>query len=213
VATSKLNLYNGALRVLGETPLASLVENRESRRQLDAVWDDDAVKGALEAGQWLFATRSMKYTYSPSVPTDFGYRYAFNKPDDFVRTTAVCQDEYFNVPLTQYSDEVGFWFADLDTLFIKIISNGALYGMNMSLWPKSFVTYLEAAMARDIAMTLTGNKQKRDDAIAIADEALIAAKSQNAMADPAKFPPTSSWVAARTGGYGWGRRRNGGGYY
>lgn len=201
--TSRITLYNGALRLLGDRLLTSLVGNNESRRMLDASWDDNVVNRALEAGQWNFATRGMMYDYSPSVEPEFGYQRAFNKPDDFVRTVAVCQDEYFRVPLTQYSDEAGYWFADLDTIYIKYVSNGATYGGDMARWPQSFVKYVEALLAADIAMPLKQNKQSRDDMLKIGEYLLVEAKSQNAMADPAKFLPTSSWVNARAGG--WGR--------
>lgn len=204
MTTTRLSLYNGALRLLGERQLGSITENREPRRMLDAAWDDGAVNGALEAGQWLFACRGMQYDYSPSVEPEFGYRRAFNKPDDFVRTMAVCEDEYFKVPLTQYADEAGYWFADLDTIYIKYVSNGATYGNDMSRWPQSFVKYFEAVLAGGIAMPLTQNRQKLVDMENIAAERLKQAKSQNAMADPAKFMPTSSWVNARASG-NWGR--------
>jgi hypothetical protein len=196
---TRLSAYNGALRLLGERPLASLNENRDPRRMLDAAWDDGAVNAALEAGQWLFACRGMQYEYSPSVEPSFGYSRAFNKPEDFVRTMAVCQDEYFKVPLTEYSDEAGYWFADLDTLYIKYVSNGATYGGDMSRWPQTFVKYLEACLARDIAMPLKQNDSQYKMLIQLADKLLAAAKSQNAMADPAKFFPASSWASARSG--------------
>lgn len=201
--TSRLTLYNGALRLIGERKLASLSEAREPRRILDDIWDDNVVNQALEAGQWLFATRGMEYDYDPSLEPDFGYSRGFVKPTDFVRTTAVCQDEYFQVPLTQYSDEAGYWFADLDTIYVKYVSNGATYGNDMTRWPQSFVKYLQALMASQLVMGLKQNKQARDDMLAVAEEALKEAKSQNAMADPAKFMPASSWVTARSGG--WGR--------
>jgi hypothetical protein len=197
--TSRLSLYNGALRLLGERQLASLAENREPRRMLDAVWDDNVIQRALEAGQWLFATRSMMYDYSPSVEPEFGYQRAFNKPDDFVRTTAVCSDEYFRVPLTDYSDEAGYWFADLDTIYVKYVCNAAEYGGDMSRWPQTFVKYLEALMASEIAMPLKQNKQARDDMLTIAQEYLKDAGSKNAMADPAKFLPKGGWASARGG--------------
>lgn len=202
-ATTRLSLYNGALRHCGERLLASLTENREPRRMLDAAWDDNFVKGVLEDGQWGFACRSAEYTYSPSVEPSFGYRRAFNKPTDFVRTMAVCQDEYFKVPLTEYSDERGFWYADLDTIYIKYVSNDASYGADMSLWPQSFVDYVEAKLATKIITPLKQNKQARDDMFAIAEQFLTKANSQNAMADPAKFPPMGSWVRGRIGNSRW----------
>jgi len=199
--TSRLSIYNGALRLLGERKLANLTENREPRRVLDESWDDNVVNRALEAGQWLFATRGMQYDYSPSVEPEFGYQRAFDKPTDFVRTVAVCQDEYFRVPLTEYADEAGYWFADLDTVYIKYVSNGATYGNDMARWPQSFVKYLEALMASEVAQPLTQNKQLRDDMMALAERLLRDAKSQNAMAQPAKFLPASSWVSSRSSSY------------
>jgi hypothetical protein len=208
--TSRLTLYNGALRLLGETPLASLAENREARRMLDAVWDDNVVDRALEAGDWLFATRSMMYDYSPSVEPEFGFRRAFDKPTDWKRTSALASDEFFTNPLTdrQYNDEAGYWYADLDTIYVKYVSNDSAYGGALSRWPQAFVKYVQAIMAAEITLTLAGNKTSRDDMLAIAERQLTDAASKNAMAAGAKFPPRSGWVQARSGG--WGRNhRNG----
>lgn len=209
--TSRLTLYNGALRELGERQLASITENREPRRMLDAAWDDNAVLRALEAGQWLFACRSMQYDYSPSVEPPFGFRRAFDKPDDFVRTMAVCSDGYFRNPLTarQVSDEAGYWFSDLDTIFVKYVSNDASYGLAMARWPQSFVKYLEALLARDIALPLKQNRQTMLDMEQLMEKRLIEAKSQNAMADGSKQLPVGSWANARSGGLWGSRNRNG----
>lgn len=206
--TTRLSLYNGALRLCGERQLASLTENREPRRMLDAEWDDNFVKGVLEAGQWNFACRSMMYDYSPSVQPAFGLRRAFNKPDDFVRTMAVCVDEYFKTPCINYADERGFWYAEIDTLFIKYVSNDPAFGGDFSQWPQSFVDYVEAKLASKIVMALKQNKQSRDDLLVITDQLLVKAQSQCAMSDPVKFPPIGSWVGARRSG--WGRWFGGG---
>jgi hypothetical protein len=198
-STSRLSLYNGALRLLGERALASLSEAREPRRFLDSSWDDNVVLRALEAGQWRFATRSQQFDFDPDVEAGFegGYQYAFTKPDDFVRTMGVCQDAYFNVPLTQYSDEASHWWADLQTIYVQYVSSHEAFGLDMSKWPQSFVKYLEALLASEIVMPLKQNRQAWLDAVEMANEMLKQAMSQNAMAQPAKFLPTSSWAAAR----------------
>jgi len=198
---TRLSLYNGALRELGERLLGSITENREPRRMLDAAWDDNAVQRALEAGDWLFATRSMRYDYSPSVEPEWGFRRAFNKPDDFARTSAVAGDEYFRLPLTdrEYNDEAGYWFADLDTIYVKYVSNDAGYGLAMARWPQAFVRYLEAMLAREIAMPLKQNRQALVDMESLMDKRLIEAKSQNALASGAKMLPRGGWVQSRVG--------------
>lgn len=204
--TTRLSIYNGALRHCTERQLASLTENREPRRMLDAAWNDGFLKGVLEAGQWGFACRSMMYDYSPSVEPPFGLRRAFNKPDDFVRTMAVCSDEYFRTPVINYSDERGFWYSDLDTLYIKYVSIAPEFGLDFSLWPQSFVDYVESKLAEKVIGPLKQNRQATVDQMEITKNLLMIANSQNAMADPVKFPPVGMWVGARAGAYGrWNR--------
>lgn len=197
---TKLMVYNGALRLLGERPLATVSESREPRRILDTVWDDGAVDHCLEQGQWVFATRAVKMEYSPSVEPPFGYSRAFDKPVDFVRTAAVCSDEYFNSPLTQYSDEDGFWFSDLDTIYVKYVSNDNAYGNDMSLWPRTFLAYIQAHMAMEACMPLTQNESKFGTLLKLTDKRLVDARSKDALSQPTKFMPQGSWTASRGSG-------------
>lgn len=205
--TTKLGLYNAALRMIGERQLVSLTESREPRRQLDTAWDDGAVDACLEAGLWNFAMRTVMLDYSPSIEPDFGYRRAFDKPTDFVRVASVCQDEFFKQPLLQYTDEVGFWFADLDTIFVQYVSNDASYGNDLSLWPETFKEFVQAHLASKIVMSLTQDKAKtaevRDERKRLLKEAL----NKDAQANPTQFMPQGTWVSSRRSG---SLRRDGG---
>src|SRR5574343_760692 len=125
---TKISLYNNALLLLGERTLASLTESREVRRLLDKVWARPVVRECLEAGLWRFAMRTVELTYSPSVEPPFGYRYAFDRPSDLVRTAAVCQDEYLREPLLQYQIEGEYWYAELDTIYVRYVSDDDAYG-------------------------------------------------------------------------------------
>ena len=106
--TDRLSIYNGALMLAGERFLASLTEEREPRRLLDHVWDTGGLKACLEMGQWAFAMRTTQVDYDTSVEPGFGYHRAFVKPDDWVLTSAVCEDEFFRSPLLRYWDEAGY---------------------------------------------------------------------------------------------------------
>lgn len=196
--TTQLSVYNEALRFLGERRLASLSEDREPRYLLDGVWDDNAVDYCLEQGLWNFATRTIEITYDPDVTPAFGYTYAFNKPSDFIRTAMVCCDENFTVPLLNHSDERDFWFSDLDTLYIKYISNDSEYGGDLSIWPQTFVKFFAAWMGLEIAPTL-----KKDDKVEALEAKMLRrltdARSKDAMTSPTKFPATGSWVSSRFG--------------
>lgn len=203
MATSRLALYNGALRILKERKLASLTEAREPRRLLDDAWGDGSTTGAvrlcLETGQWTFATRTVQIDYSPSVTPSFGYPYAFDQPADLVRTVGVFSDAECTAPLLQYVDERRYWYANLQTLYIKYVSNHAAYGADLSLWPENFAKLVEARLALEIA----GNLTQGDDKIALADRAWKIAKREarsfDAMNKPTAFAPEGGWNASRRG--------------
>jgi hypothetical protein len=196
---SKLSLYNGALREVGERKLASLSENREPRRVLDSVWDADAVRTCLSAGLWNFAKNSVQIDYSPSVEPAFGYRRAFNKPENWVRTVAVCEDAYFRCPLLGYQDEGDYWYSDLDVIYVQYIDAGTAFGLDYGKWPPNFTRYVESWLGARICMSLTQNQSKRDGLERDAEVWLTKAKSTDAMDEPTKFPPPGTWSRARHG--------------
>jgi hypothetical protein len=176
-APTRLQLYNNALLDVGERQLASLDEAREPRRLLDMAWDAGAVDWCLEQGRWDFATRSAQLDYSPSVEPPFGYARAFDKPVDWLSTLLVAEDPQFRVKLHQYVDEAGFWFADLDTIFVRYISNADDYGMDFGKWPSTFQRLVTAYLASEIATKLTQDKEKRDELQKALQAALVNARS------------------------------------
>lgn len=197
MSTSKLTLYNGANRLLGERRLRTLTEDRPSRRYLDEAWDDGVVDGALEEGYWNFATRSIQIEPSTTVTPDFGYRYAFEKPDDYIKLAAMCTDEFFKNPLIEYSDEGGYWFSDHDLMYVQYISNSTSYGLNMALWPQSFQKLVQAMLADEVKELVTGNDGKYDRIKKALKEAKLNARNKDAMNQPVKVAPHGSWVSAR----------------
>lgn len=202
--TTKLQVYNNILLNVGERKLSSLTENRKSRRILDQLWDSDFVKGCLEAGLWNFATRSIQSEYSPSITPEFGWRYAHDKPSDWVRTSAISISEYFSDPLTAFNDESGYWFLDYETVFIRYISDDVAYGFDLSAWPESFTSYVELEGAARIAKSLTQSDSETSRLEDRSAKALRSAKAKDAMNDAERHTPAGSWVRARGGG----RRRN-----
>lgn len=203
MSTSRLKLYNDALLICGESFLASLSEEREPRRLLDHVWDNDGVRHCLSSGQWKFAMRTIRLDYDTSIAPDFGYRRAFVKPDDWVLTSAVCSDEFFTAPLIRYFEEAGYWYADIDQLYIRYVSDDDAYGGDLSLWPAKFSDFVAAHFASKIILKLTSEESKRDAIVhprtGLRARYLLEAKSVDAMADPTKFPPPGTWTSARLG--------------
>lgn len=207
MATDRLKIYNGALRLCRARAIASLTVNEEARRLLDNVWNDGGVRYCLERGQWRFAMRATMLTPDPAVTPSFGYPNAYPKPTDWIDTSAVCQDEFFNTPLTQYADEVGYWFASINPIYVKYVSDDPLFGSNLSNWPVSFTEYVKAYFASQIVGKLAQDESvvsallgpKRDGTGGIVQSTLVTAKNRDAMAGPTTFPAQGSWTRARMG--------------
>jgi hypothetical protein len=221
VATSRLQIYNDALLLLGQRSIASLTVNEEGRRLLDQVWNGSGlntggVQACLEQGQWKFATRSSKFEYNTDVTPDFGYQFVFDKPSDWLETVAVCTDEYFLAPLLQYSDENQFWMASVNPLYIKYVSSDADYGGNLAIWPVSFREFVVAYFASKIVhktapsmaekiLGTDGSGQRNG----ILHSARLTAQNRDAWAGPTKVMAPGSWVQSRRR-YGNGNWRDGG---
>lgn len=201
--TSRLSLYNDALLLCGERMLSNLTEEREPRRLLDQVWNSGGVNGCLEEGQWHFAMRTAQIDYDPDIEPDFGYQHAFTKPTDWVLTSALCEDEFFNEPLLQYSDEAGYWYSELDTIYVRYVSDDDTYGLNLNSWPSSFSDFVAADFASRIILKLSSDTAKHNMLIALREQSKKNAKNRAAMADPSKIPVQGNWSKARMRG---GRR-------
>lgn len=196
-SAQKLSIYNGALTFIGERTLSALTDSVESRRLLDIIWDRGGVNEVLEKGQWKFATRPSALDYSTTVTPAYGYQYAFEKPTDYLRLCAMCSDEYYNLPLLAYMEAGGFWFSDVDIIYIKYVSNDGSYGTDFSLWPPSFKKCIESYFGSEIVGKLTQSETKEDAKKKEFKKMLIEAESIDAMAGPTVFPPPGSFRTAR----------------
>lgn len=195
--TTQLTLYNDALLVCGERFLGSLTENREPRRLLDQVWSTGGIKYILERGQWNFATRSQQLDYDSSITPGWGYSRAFDKPSDYCCTRGVSSDEFMREPLIRYVDEGGYWYSDLDTIYVRYVSDDVAYGMNLNKWPETFKEVVAVHFASKIVLKLGNDEGEKQRLEAMRDRMLKVAKNSSAMQEPTQFPATGSWSRAR----------------
>ena len=197
--TTRLELYNRALRYVGQPKIASLSEESESRYVLDDVWDEGAIDSCLEQGLWNFAMRTISLSYSPSVTTPFGYSRAFDIPSDWIRTYQLSIDENFITPLDDFQEATGYWLCNFDDIYIRYVSNDSEYGNDLSRWPKSFERYVAMYMANEASPRLRANGSESDRLDKDLERALYDAKAKDAVNTGTKYPPKGAWVLARRG--------------
>lgn len=200
MATTKLKLYQEALRLLKERPLATISDNVASRRALDAAYDD-AVQFCLEQGQWNFAARTVALEDTVAIDPQFGYNHVFEKPDDFVRLMMIsASGDLIGNPLQNYMDEGLYFHASVDPLYIQYVSNGASYGLDLTLWPQTFAKAVAAYLALDIGPTITSasdrdiERWQKDFLMKIRD-----ARSKDAMGQASRMLPPGRLTQDRMG--------------
>lgn len=197
----KLSVYNLTMVLIAERRLGSLSENREPRRVLDDLWDH-VVQECLEEAQWNFMLRAIQTDASSTVTPAFGWNYAFNKPDDWLRTTIVSTVETFMPPLLDFNDETGFWYANFTPLFVKYQSNDPQYGLNLGAWTANFTKYVSYLLAEYACSRLAGKAELLEGPNGISSrlkKARIKAKSNDAMDIGPQEMPTGTWARSRRG--------------
>jgi hypothetical protein len=53
--------------------------------------------------------------------------------------------ETFDPPLLTVVDEPNYWYANIDPLYVKYVSNDTAYGMDLSIWSETFNEYVVIA--------------------------------------------------------------------
>lgn len=153
----KLQIYNQALLAMKERRLASLTEDRESRRVLDEVFDT-VQQFCLEQGMWKFAMKAASLTQAGAG--SYGFTYVFNKPSDFIHLFAASENASYDPPLVyNFADEAAVFYANATPLKIRYSSNGASNGGDNTKWPAGFKEYVATELAAWTAYAITGNER------------------------------------------------------
>jgi hypothetical protein len=143
----KLGVYNGALSTYLDTrPLKTLSDSRAERRALDGAYDE-TLKWMLEQAMWNFATKAEQWMSSDTATPEFGYRFFFEKPDDYVRLVKISADERFGATLSDFSEEGDFFAADADPIYVMFVSDAIDAGSDPGKWGTAFAAAFEAELA------------------------------------------------------------------
>lgn len=206
---TKIGLYNQALLELKQRKLSALTDSNVSRRTCDDFYDA-VVAFMLAEGAWNFAIASEAIEASTDVEPEFGFTYAVEKPESFVRLVAIAANGDFWPTLNRYHEEGGYWHCDVSPLYVRYVSDDASYGLDLSLWTPSFERAVALELAVRIAPHITG---MGDDKMQMlekrAKRALHNARTKDAINQAAERPPPGRLVNARLNGPRIGRLNRG----
>lgn len=204
---TKLQVYNAALRQCGIGRLNRLEEDRDDRRELDAVYDH-CIDLMLEKASWNFALRTVLMEADTDIEPDFGYSYAYTLPDDYKGLAGIGPDERMRSELRDYQIQNEVLYADWDSLYFRYVSNGPEYGLNLGIWPAHFTQATAVLIARESGLPMTKDRGDNGDLYTKFEKALREAKTYDAIDDPVKVRPPGRLAASRSGRHGYRQRIN-----
>lgn len=200
---TQLGLYQKACNHLGAERVASLTEDVKARYDLDAVYDD-CLAGVLEKANWKCALRTSSLTYDTAVTPAFGKPYAIAQPSDFVRLANFNTSDFFGIDteLNDFDEEGGVWYCNVQTVYVRYVSNDAAYGLNIAAWPQRLADYAGMDLALRSAIPITKDRGDRNDLMALSERKLAECKTLDAIGDPVKRRPSGVLVTSRLAGRG-----------
>jgi hypothetical protein len=173
---AQLDLYNGALLLLGQRQLASLTEDREPRYRLDGAYNREAIKFCVELVKPNFASKVVTLN-SPGAGNTFDFVHTL--PADYTSTIAVFSDPKLDQPVNRYLIEGRTILTDYQTIYLRYI-----YGSPpISIWDASFSRVMEGYLALQTCTRLA--PKEYDKVVAEFNFRVTAAQSINAAQEPA----------------------------
>jgi hypothetical protein len=195
---SKLEIFRGAARLLGDGTVASLSEQNNKRLAFEEAWTS-TVNSMLEKAFWNFALRDVALDADTDREPLFGWDAIFTKPDDWVRTAAISDQPDYRYGFEDFQDRPGVWYANVPTLYVSYVSDAPEYGWNIGAWRQSFCEALEAYLAFKCGLPISNDKSNRNDLWVLFKSLLSEAKSKDALDEAVQRPPAGRLVRARFG--------------
>jgi hypothetical protein len=162
VAITKLGLYNDALRLIGETRLdaaTGLTEDRESRYDLDSVYDLGAIDYCLEVVKPKFATKTVALM-GAATTGGVTLAYTHTLPSDFIAIVGIYSDTELDQSISRYVQNGATIICDYATIYLRYTHND----VTESDFTPGFARVVSNYMAREVAYKLDPGRLESIDA-------------------------------------------------
>ena len=205
---TKLQIWKQALVHLEKATITTLTDDVEAVYVFGNAWDG-VVEEAFNSGDWNFAKASVALSANGALTPAVGWSYAFDYPDDWIRTVTVSNNPSF-LTFKDYVDESGHLHANTPTLYLRFISEVNAADDQISTWPTMFWRYAALKLAFDTCGRLTSGDTLEEKLRLRMEKALRQAKSVDARNENNKVIEPGSWLRARRGAGVGGACDNGG---
>lgn len=150
-ATTKLIVYNAALREIAAGQLASLSETGTALTTLNDAWDH-AVEYALALRDWGFARRRATLSGSSNTTSFPPYIYQYTKPSDFLRKCWVKVSASDSAQI-DHAEVAAVIYGHVSSALLEYVSDHS-DNYNPANWPPHFTRVLTLYLAGLVAPRL-----------------------------------------------------------
>ena len=187
---SKTGIINLALRNIAASRITSATDGSKNANVANDLYDE-TLERCLRAGNWNFATHRVKLVQLAAAPVS-GFKNAFTKPADWVRTVAV-HDNDQGVGTVKFKLEgIGF-LSDVEELWLTYVRLEVDPNQMTADFRDYFARELAKGMALSVAASNTVREENREEVKAAKGTAL----SVDAIEDIPEQQPQGSWVEDR----------------
>lgn len=146
-----LEIYNGALRILGEPEIVSDADDSNRRVALDYALGAsfEAVDACLEAARPRFASEVVEIA-SSATSAQHGYTNVFTLPANYMSLIDIYQDNLLDQPVSRYFIEGRTIATNYSTVYVRMLVNDSAN----SDWTPAFKRLVSAYLAKETAPQL-----------------------------------------------------------
>lgn len=150
MTTTKVNICNEALNMIGAKSIQSFDENTDNARRCASIYDSSR-KALLRMHPWSFAKKRVQLSPVTTYPS-FGYRYAFPLPHDFVRIIDTGAEEY--------EIEGRHILSNVNLINLVYVFDND----NEQIWDSLFSECMALYLVNKLAKSITGSQTEADSA-------------------------------------------------
>jgi len=196
---AELDVIKQALRNIGANDITSRTDGSHNADVVDDIYDD-VRDNLLRAHPWNFATKRAQLTQDATAPT-FEFDYAYDLPADWLRTISVHNNDAGLGTFLHRMEQIDGTNA-IVTSATEVYLRYVHQVSDTTLMPPDFRVALEFALARDLAIPLTGSRSLRQEMREEFKSAMAQARSTDALGASPELRPRGSWASSRAGNRG-----------
>lgn len=187
MATTKEELVNMALTLLGEEPITDILEDNKPARFANAHFDN-VRREVLRSSNWTVATKRASLSASATGPV-WGFTFNYTLPADFLKLIGTSE------PQERYRIEGIEIATDLSPMEIRYVFDLT----DISRMDSLLQSAIAAKLAWDMAVPITSSRELMQDMARIYADRLAEARYIDASEGPVQVVEGSRWVDARQG--------------